>query len=186
MKIKPLKFIILLPALSFLITACSVKNSTFIALKPSLKTGSLVYIYRPSSMSNAMVSPDLIIDGKKSFSISNNSYAYQYLPAGKHTFKLDLSSRFIGKTEYNLEVLAEQTYFLKTSTSLKFEKNKPYTRRFDLMLVPSNIALSEISEIPFIGDKETEKTQKQITDMAPEGVKDDQFSINKTRNPFSK
>jgi len=172
--------------LSCLTTACSVKKTTFTALQPSLEKGSLVYIYRPSSMSNAIVSPDLMIDGEKTFTLSNNSYTYKYLPAGKHIFKLDLSNRYIGKTDYELDVLTENTYFIKASTSLKFEKNKPYTRRFDLTLIPSSIAIKEISKIPRTKENQNTKNKKRVIEKPPEGVEDDQFSINKTRNPFSK
>jgi len=170
----------------FFISGCSVRQTEFVVLKPAGESGSLVYIYRPQSFSNAIVSPDLIIDGKKATTLSNNSYTYRDLAAGNHTFKLNLSNRYSGNTDYKLETLPSKTYFLKVNTSLKFEKNKPYTRRFDIIQLPPDIALEEISEIPFAEDKINSQKEKDTNNITPEGVSDDQFSINKTRNPFSK
>ena len=85
----------------FLLPSCSSNNSTFVALSPSMENESIIYIYRPASLSNAVISPMLKINAEDITEISNNSYTYVQLAAGSNTFKLELSKRYIGKTEFN-------------------------------------------------------------------------------------
>lgn len=171
-------------AFIFLLPSCASNNPTFVALAPSINNESIIYIYRPASLSNAVISPMLKINGEDNIKISNNSYSYVQLAAGKHIFKLDLSKRYTGKTELELDVKPQTTYFLKLSTSLKFEKNKPYTRRFDIKPRHKDIALTEIKNIPYT-DKNKTDTDKKSTPTTEKTV-GSQFSIDKTRNPFAK
>lgn len=178
-----LRFVHLLPFI-FLLSSCSYNKPTFVALTPSIEDESIVYIYRPSSLSNAVISPMLKINGEENIEISNNSYSYVQLAADKYIFKLDLSKRYIGNTEIELDIKPQRTYFLKISTSLKFEKNKPYTRRFDIKQHHKDIALTEIKNIPYVGENKNQTTKKSSS--ITEKTKESQFSIDKTRNPFSK
>ena len=178
-----LRLLHLLPFI-FLLSSCSSNNSIFVALVPSIENQSIIYIYRPASFSNVVISPMLKINGDDNVEISNNSYSYVQLTAGKHIFKLDLSKRYIGNTEIALDIKPQKTYFLKISTSLEFEKNKPYTRRFDIKQRHKDIALAEIKNIPY-----TEKNKTDIgikTTSTTDKTEDSQFSTDKTRNPFSK
>ena len=168
----------------FLLPSCSSNNSTFVALAPPIDNESIIYIYRPASLSNVVISPMLKINGEGIIEISNNSYSYFHLPAGSNTFKLELSQRYIGKKELQLDIKPQQTYFIKISTSLKFEKNKPYTRRFDITTSQKNIALEEIKDIPYAGKNKIVSATKST--FPTEKTEDSQFTIDKTRNPFSK
>jgi len=171
---------------SLFFTGCSSNKVTFVAVKPANHTESVVYIYRPSLLANLIITPELIHNGVKKMGISNNSYTFMRLPAGKHTFNLKLPERYSGTQSLTINTIPDKTYFLKVSTTLTFAKNKPYGRAFSISHIPSELALNEIQQLK-LTDKSQNKTAKKLKPFnAPEGVEDDQFSINKTRNPFSK
>lgn len=181
---------------AILISACSTKTSNFKLTDTVSGKKSIVYIYRPASASNILISPELLINDEKKFEIKSNSYTFINLPPDEHTFKLDLTNRYIGNKEITLKTQAQQYYFLRVNTSLKFEQNKPYTRSFDIEEVSREIAVTEIKIIPSTVDNIKQKelvTQENDKHMSTEAAEsmpvqtpDDQFSISKTRNPFSK
>jgi len=177
--------------LLFLIVSCSAKNTSFIEAEPELDTGSVVYVYRPDSMSNIMVNPEVLIDGKKQQVIKNNSHFYVMIAEGKYEVKLQLAERYEGVQKLDLNFFPGQVIYIRVNTSLKFEKNKPYSRSFDIEVVDREIAINEINKTGYIGqvdDKEVaqKSEEKTISSEAEQEVSKDQFSISKTRNPFSK
>ena len=169
--------------ISLLITGCSSNKPAFVSVKPLNHTESVVYIYRPNLLSNLIISPELTHNGVKKTSISNNTYTFMRLKPGKHTFKLNLTERYSGTHSLTINIKPEKIYFLKVSTSLKFEKNKAYGRVFSISQIHPDLALNEIQQLAFIDNKQHKSTKKQNAIKAPE---DNQFSINKTRNPFAK
>ena len=74
---------------------------------------------------------------------------------------------------------------MRIDTALKIDNSsdfKPYLRSFNLVSVPEKIAISEITECC---------TRKSSKPHSPAGKaetnigSDDQFSVDKTQNPFS-
>ena len=59
----------------------------FIEAKPPSAEESLVYFYRPNS-SPYLLSPDLLVNGKKILSLGNQGYSYLYLKPGDYDNKV--------------------------------------------------------------------------------------------------
>ena len=182
---------ITLSLLLFLIVSCSAKNTSFLEVEPDLNADSVIYIYRPDSMSNIMVNPTVLIDGEKQQEIKNNSHFYVMLSPGKHEVKLQLAERYAGVKKKSLEFLPGQVSYLRVTASLKFEQNKPYSRTFNIERVDREIAINEINKTGYIGQVDDKKVakkteEKTISSESEQEVSKDQFSISKTRDPFSK
>ena len=174
-----------------LITACTSNKSHFVEVKPASESETTLYIYRPYSMSNIMISPEIVIDGKKITDIKNSSYHYFFLPQGKHTVKLEIDERYTGLQKVDVNLQQVKTVYLRVDTSLKFEKNKPYSRSFSLQVVDKKTALTEIQATQYadknMHDKKEESTNKKgYLSGAQDEVTENQFTIQKSRNPFAK
>lgn len=173
------------------VTACSTKKSTFVEVKPSSESETALYIYRPYSMSNIMIVPEIIIDEKKVTDIKNSSHRYFFLPQGKHTVELEIDERYTGLQKVDVNLQQSKTVYLRVNTSLKFEKNKPYSRSFSLELIDKETALTEIQSTQYADKKKGNKKEESINEKETSSetqneVAKDQFTIQKSRNPFSK
>ena len=177
---------------------CATKFEPFTVNKPVSGDGAIVYIYRPDSLSNIMISPAIFINGKKSSEIKNGTYISVSLPTGKHVFKLELGDRYDGQHAVNLMLKDAEVYFLRIDTKLKFKKNDLYERSFDISSVASSDALMAI--------RNCKKTDTNRQRLRPESMASEQklkssenepdtifsndeksrFSISKTKNPFEK
>ncbi len=173
---------IILVLLAVLSISCIPKTSDFTEVKSEKDTEVVVYIYRPHSMSNIMVSPDLLVDNKKQTEIKNNSYSYILVPQGKHVIKLDLAGRYSGMQMLDLNI--KNTTYVRVNTSLKFETGKPYSRSFSIEKIKKEIALPEIRKTTHNNGYIKKIAKNKLKN--DEAVKKDQFSISKTRNPFGK
>ncbi len=171
-----------------LLSACATENSKFIEIKPENESTSVIYIYRPASFSNVMISPDIIINGKSRYKVKNNSYSYVIVPQGRTTVKLDVDKRYTGIQQRVINVEAAKVYYLRVSTSLKFAKNKPYSRSFDIQQITKNIALNEMLKSEYAGKDKNNRLN--ISNDEHNSTSNDssngQFSKSKTTNPFSK
>ena len=187
--------------LTYVLSGCATKSADFSVIEPVLGKGALVYIYRPNSMSNILISPDVLIDGDKRFKVKSNEYMAMYLPAGNHKFSLDLTKRYDGNHLVELILVDGKIYFLRIDAKMKFQMNAKYKRRFDILNVPQNKALKEIAHCRDLGKKQNKSSQsaqaivedglgstkvgaRNASILADEP--DAKFSISKTKNPFSK
>ena len=166
----------------FAISACTTAPGHFDLAKHASTSNAVVYIYRPNSLSNVMVAPDVLIDDVKEFPINNNYFNVIYLPAGKHHIKLDLTERYQGVNELVLETVSGHNYFLRVSTAVKFQMNKPYDRWFNLEQVTAQIAKDEIIYCkPYKPDSKV-----PAVETATQEAGKSEYSSQKFRNPFSK
>lgn len=164
------------------LSACTTTQGHFDLATHASTSNAVVYIYRPNSLSNVMVAPDVLIDDARVFAINNNYYNVLYLPAGKHQIKLDLTERYQGVNEIILDTVAGQNYFLRISTAVKFQMNKPYDRWFNLEKVTAQIAQNEIALCkPYKPDNKA-----PATEAAAQEIEESEYSSQKFRNPFSK
>ncbi len=177
-----LKFLLLLGSL--LLIACS-NRSTFAPLQPEAGNEAVIYIYRPASIANIAVNPQFELNGKNLFTLPNGQHQLIRLAEGEYQFNLKLDERYIGNQSILLKVEPQQHYFLRVTTQVKFEKNRPFTRRFDIQQVDNPIALNEIRQTRY-GGKILNADQPDNSGDAQPQPKEDSFSISKTRNPFSK
>lgn len=169
------------------LVGCASQAVVFEAVQPSADKGSVIYMYRVSSLANSMISPKLLLNEQAVFELKNDSYQYSHVASGKYVFRLDLSEKYKGNKKITLNVLPNQTYFIRATSTLGFEMNKPYTRSFDLQLVEPSVALHELANIA-VERKSLSSFKKDETqaDSVSEKPEDTQFSIEKTRNPFYK
>ena len=105
-----------------MVASCTHHARNFIVLHPE-DHQTIVYIYRPASLSNAVISPMLLINGDKTINIKQDSYIHFKLSPGVYNFELELGQRFDGDHSIKLTLAPGQTYFLGIDTQLKFKKN---------------------------------------------------------------
>ena len=161
-------------------SACSNRASTFVAAPEDADRGSVVYIYRPSSTANFMMSPKVIIDGNEKFQIGSGDYRYVYLQPGDHMVGLNPTDQYFTDPAISLHVQSGKNYYLRVSTSLKFETDKMNTRRFWMEVVDETDALSEIADTGYAGPKNQTADREAERDQGG-----DQFTVDKTQDPFA-
>lgn len=161
-------------------SACSNRTSSFVAAPQDPDKGSVVYIYRPSSTANFMMSPRVVIDGNEKFQIGSGDYRYVYLQAGDHLIGLDPTDQYFTDPAKTLSVVNGKSYYLRVKTSLKFEPEKMNTRRFWIDLVEETEAMSEIADTGYAGPKPQAAGQQSETRQGS-----GQFSVDKTQDPFA-
>ena len=170
---------LLLAVLMF--AACSNKASTFVTAPLDADKGSIVYIYRPSSSTNFMMSPKVVIDDSEKFNIGSGDYRYVYLQAGQHTVGLNPTDQYITEAALTINVEAGQSYYLRVQTSLKFEADKMNTRKFWIDTVAEEEALAEIGSTDYTGPE-----LQPSSGLESDGHEDKEtFSVDKTQDPFA-
>jgi len=173
--------------IAFICTAaCSTldENNQF-TQKPVSNDSATVYLYRPSSMSNAAYSPELLVNDEYKLSIKNGQYSSMTLPPGKTIFEIEPNKNYFGITEISLMLSAGKSYYIRTDTSLKLEASatyEPYQRHFNLSVIDEALAVSQIEKC-CLTKKKTSTQQEPIHEV--EKSSDEGFSVDKTQNPFS-
>ena len=164
-----------------MLAACSNKASTFVAAPQDAEQGSVVYIYRPSSSTNFMMSPKVVIDDSEKFKIGSGDYRYVYLQTGQHTVGLNPTDQYVTDAAVTINVEAGQSYYLRVKTSLKFETDKMNTRKFWIDVVAEKEALAEIGSTDYSGPELQPSAGPET-----EGHEDKAgFSVDKTQDPFA-
>lgn len=163
-----------------LLTACSNKASTFVPSPEDADRGSIVYIYRPSSSTNFMMSPKVVIDDNEKFKIGSGDYRYVYLHSGKHMVGLNPTDQYITDAALELAVETNKSYYLRVKTSLKFEPDTMNTRKFWIEQVTEKQALEEIGDTEYAGP-----VQQSIDDQTEDAGTREGFSVDKTQDPFA-
>lgn len=168
------------------LSACSTTNSKKNTFTPQIAASNqvVIYIYRPSVMSNAIYSPDLYINNEFKLSIKNGKHSRLSLMPGEYKFELEPDKNYAGSTSLSLNLNTGTTYFIRVDTSLKIESAtsyKPYQRSFNLIKIDEKLAVNEIAKCCVIKSKKI--TPSEINTIIKEP--DDGFSVDKTQNPFS-
>ena len=126
------------------------------------------------------MSPQVIVDDVERFSIGNGDYRYLYLETGRHTVGLNPTDQYITDAALELSVEADNSYYLRVKTLLKFEPDKMNTRKFWIEKVTEQQALKEIADTGYSGPK-----QQSIRVQTEDGGTGQGFSVDKTRDPFA-
>ena len=163
----------------FFMSGCANREYAFSEVKPSIDNQAVIYIYRPHSVSNIMLSPKVLIDGNETIEIKNNQHVFFHLKPKSHVIKLDVVKRYTGNHELVVKLDALNIVYLRVSSSMKFEMGKPYSRSFNLEQVERSLAMSEIVKTKYSKNQNKDKEKGGIT-------RPSKFSTLKTRNPFSK
>lgn len=143
--------------------------------------GSIIYVYRPSSSTNFMMSPTVVIDGNEKFNIASGDYRYVYLGSGHHTIGLNSTDQYLTDAAVTINVEAGKSYYLRVNTSLKFEPEQMNTRKFWIDAVAEKDALPEIARTGYAGPRPEQIIETQAGDEAT----GDGFSVDKTQDPFA-
>ncbi len=170
----------LLPLLSAVvfITACAHEAPAFVPAPEQAEKGSIVYIYRPSSSSNFMMSPQLVIDDQARFRVGNGDYHYVYLQAGEHALRLQPTDQYSAGQAVALVVETGRSHYLRVGTLLQFEPEGMNTREFWIEVVDEPTALRELARTGYAGLSRQAETEAQPS--AGPG-----FSVDKTQDPFA-
>jgi hypothetical protein len=164
-----------------LVTACSNKASTFVPAPQDADKGSTIYIYRPSSSTNFMMSPKVVIDGNEKFKIGSGDYRYVYLQTGRHTLGLIPTDQYITDAALELAVETDKSYYLRVKTSLQFEPDTMNTRKFWIEQVTEKQALREIADTEYSGPV----MQQTGADQTNASENSEGFTVDKTQDPFA-
>ena len=145
---------------------------------------SVLYIYRPSSVSNAVYSPDIFINGEVWLSIKNAKSRHLTLNPGQYRIEIEPDKKYAGTTSISLDLDAGKIVYLRVDTKLEIKysvKYEPYQRSFSLIEIDAPLAITQIAECCTDGStKETSGEQETGAEN-----KKDEFSVDKTQNPFS-
>ena len=171
----------LLLSAAILVAACSNRASTFVAAPEAGGDDAVVYLYRPAASANFMMSPRVVIDEQAQFAIANGDYRYVYLDRGDHVVSLSATDRYQAGAPLALSVEAGKSYYLRVSTSLKFEPEKMNTRRFWLDVVDGKQALIEIANTDYAGPPHQQASSGEPGE--PEHTPE--FSVDRTQDPFA-
>ncbi len=177
--VSTLKPLLLIAAI--LMAACSNRASTFVAAPAPDSGNAIIYLYRPASSANFMMSPRLVIDGDEAFAIANGDYRYVYLQGGEHVFGLMGTDRYGTGVPVRLNVEAGESYFLRVNTELKFEAQTMNTRNFWLDSVDQTQALTEIVHTDYAGTTSQQSSRAPTADPAAAPG----FSVDRTQDPFA-
>lgn len=121
----------------------------FTEAKPPAAGESLVYFYRPNS-TPFLLSPDLLVNGKKILSLGNQGYSYLYLKPGDYDIKVAwsfISGRHDLQGKVKLE--AGKTYFIRSHGHVAYN-TITYSSSGYLTSVPAENALNEMGHCIFI------------------------------------
>lgn len=178
--------LIILTICFFSITACSTTGDKNIFIPyPAEPAMAAVYLYRPTVISNAIYTPDLYINGEYKFTTQSGKNTRLLLNPGEYTFELETNKQFSGLTRLSLNLVSGTTYFIRMDTTLKIDSAtnyKPYQRSFSLVEIDAISAISDISKCCMKEDDNT----SNITEKSSSGeTRRDEFSVDKTQNPFS-
>lgn len=167
---------------ALLLAACSPTHKIIQA--PVVDTDeALLYVYRPASFDNIVISPPLRVDDMPPLEMGNNRCFWWALAPGLHRLQVELGGRYQGNHRIQIDMSAGREYYVSLSTRLQFRKNDLYLRRFDLRPVgPEQMAFDTAACKPALksnpGDTADDPAQPH------QDTTDHQFSIEKSRNPF--
>ncbi|VAW53202.1 hypothetical protein MNBD_GAMMA05-1129 [hydrothermal vent metagenome] len=165
--------------------ACSTtnQNNIFVPVATNEKKA-VVYIYRPTKMTNATYSPDLLVNKEVKLSLKTGNKYLLNLPLGDTNFEIEPEKNYSGITQVTLSLKPNKRYYLRIDTSLKINNSityETYQRGFSLVEIEEKNAVAEIAECCSKKTTEREKA-KSTPDKTDSG---NSFSVDKTQNPFS-
>ena len=138
-------------------------------------------------MSNAIYSPDLLINDEVKFSLNIGKKYLLTLPPGDTYFEIEPDKGYTGITQLKLSLKSNMRYYLRIDTTLKINNSisyETYQRGFSLVVVDEKSAVAEITECCSKKTKNLIKYKKS----EPASNKNNSsggFSVDKTQNPFS-
>ena len=166
------------------LTACSTSGHGTFVPAHAKDDQSIIYLYRPGTMSNAMYSPDILINDEVKFSIKNTSKRHITVDPGKYIIQIDTDENYVGTTSLTVDIKPAENIYIRVDTKLAVKKSirfEPYERTFNLVRIETSAAIEEIAACCTSNNtKEVAVEQKGSSEN-----KNETFSVDKTQNPFS-
>ena len=177
---------ITLPTYLLCLSACSTTNTAQTFTPADAKADqSVVYIYRPTEMSNALYSPGLKVDADFKLYLKNGVNSRLSLSPGDHIFEFQDEKKYTDLSPLSLNLKSGTISYIRVNTTLKVNNTvgyEPYTRSFKLTRVDDKFAIKEISDCCLTNDNQATKKDEPLSS---DSESSDGFSVDKTQNPFS-
>ncbi len=169
--------------LILMLVSCAPRQDTFISV-PLDAEQALLYVYRPHNFSNVLIVPRLRIDEQHELNMADGQCVWMSLAPGRYSLQLQLAERYQGQHRLDIELLAGERRFVALTTQLKFRKNQLYDRRFDLQSIDAQQALQQINACSAYGEPAID--HQGSTESEADKPRQSEFSIQKSRDPFSR
>ena len=174
----------------FSISACSTANKTFVIPESTLDKGSVVYLYRPYNVSNILLKPEISIDDSIAVQLNNGEYHQLYLQPGEHIVSMLPIEGYTQASQLRLDVKPASVHYLRLASSLSMETGVRYSafkREFDITEISSELALVQLGSCRDANARSVDNAGvKKIVESTDNEVTGSRFSLEKTRNPFSR
>jgi hypothetical protein len=169
--------------LPLLLTACATTQQPLSLPEQAGSGHGLLYLYRPLALSNALQTPQLMLNGRIVVSIPNGEFMTLPMPPGQQQLSLQLTQKTLS-TALGLQVNPQQLYFVRLQSTLGFSAEQGWQRDFQLQQVSRATALSEMQSMLRKQYKQLASETETEADRADDN--DSRFSIQKTQNPFAR
>ena len=169
--------------LPLLLTACATIQQPLLLPEQAGTGHGLLYLYRPLVLSNALQTPELMLNGRVEAAVSNGEFITLPLPPGQQQLSLQLAQKTLF-TATGLQVKPQQLYFVRLESTLGFSAEQGWQRDFQLRQVSRATALSEMQAMLQKQHKPVDSETETEADRADDN--DSRFSIQKTQNPFAR
>lgn len=99
----------------FLISGCVASGPSFTRLSEPENGKSTIYLYRPSTMVNRGMAPDIYINEVKYEKLNDGGYQVYNLSPGDYNVAIDgnIFTWFHGRTEVNVNLVEKQTVYIR-------------------------------------------------------------------------
>lgn len=117
--------------------------------------------------------------------IKNGKNSRLILNPGENKLEIDPDGNYSGLTTLTLHLKPGTTHYIRVDTTLKINhavSYEPYQRSFNLINVEEQLAINQISNCCMASIKNT--SENPVTESVEQHPKDE-FSVDKTQNPFS-
>jgi hypothetical protein len=169
--------------LPLLLTACATTQQPLLLPEQAGSGHGLLYLYRPLALSNALQTPQIMLNGRVVVAIPNGEFMTMSLPPGQQQLSLQLAQKAL-PTALSLQVRPQQLYFVRLASTLDFSAEQGWQRDFQLQQVRRPTALSEMQSMLRKQHKPVDSETETEADSADDNHS--RFSIQKTQNPFSR
>ncbi|MGF1736843.1 DUF2846 domain-containing protein [Photobacterium satsumensis] len=101
--------------LMILLSGCVATGPSFTKIIELEDDGSAIYLYRPSTIVNSGMAPDVYINGVKYSKLNDGGYQVYNLEPGSYQVVIDgnLLTWFHGRSEVNVNLLERQTVYIR-------------------------------------------------------------------------
>ncbi len=169
--------------LPLLLTACATARQPLPLPELAGAAHGLLYLYRPLALSNALQTPQLMRNGQAEAAVPNGEFIRLPLSPGQQQLSLQLAQKNL-PTALDLQVQAQQLYFVRLGSTLGLSAEQSWQRDFQLQQVDRRTALAEMQ--PMLRKQHKPVASETETEAEKADDNGSRFSIQKTQNPFAR